>query len=53
MAIGRFGVYLREYSFHKGKEDYWKYTLKAEAIRQQPFTFASENLAPQLAKVFK
>ncbi|MBQ2165935.1 MAG: hypothetical protein II447_04085 [Bacteroidaceae bacterium] len=52
MAIGRFGVYLREYSFQKGKEDCWKYTLKAEAIRQQPFTFASENLAPQLAKVF-
>ena len=53
MTIGRFGVYLREYSFQKGKEDCWKYTLKAEAIRQQPFTFASENLAPQLAKVFK
>ena len=53
MAVGRFGVYLREYSFQKGKEDCWKYTLKAEAIRQQPFTFASENLAPQSAKVFK
>ena len=53
MAIGRFGVYLWEYSFQKGKEDCWKYTLKAEAIRQQPFTFASENLAPQLAKVLR
>ena len=44
MAIGRFGVFLREYSFQKGKEDCWKNTLKAEAIRQQPSTFASENL---------
>jgi hypothetical protein len=37
-------VFLREYSFQKGKEDCWKNTLKAEAIRQQPSTFASENL---------
>jgi hypothetical protein len=44
MAIGRFGVFLREYSFQKGKEDCWKNTLKAEAIHQQPSTFASENL---------
>ena len=53
MAIGRFGVFLREYTFQKGKEDCRKNTLKTEAIRQQPFTFASENLAPQSAKVFK
>jgi hypothetical protein len=53
MAIGRFGVFLREYSFQKGKEDCWENTLKAEAIHQQPFTFASQNLAPPTAKVFK
>jgi hypothetical protein len=27
--------------------------MNTEAIRRQPFTFASENLAPPTAKVFK
>ena len=54
MTIGRCRWQLPEIrSSCNNEEDFSLLAMNTEAIRRQPFTFASENLAPPTAKVFK
>jgi hypothetical protein len=53
-AVGRLRCQQSEILVHQwGKEDFCLLAMNTEAIRRQPFTFASENLAPLTAKAFK